>query len=197
MMHDDGWKAQGVMMTPPGLLPVGALVPLWHQVWRVMSVRPKPQVDWTEQERQQRDSERRLPMLLEVPHRMVLRPAEQDPDVTASTHDLHLSVNAKYALECYPGEHYPICARCHEPLPCREKIANDQVAAAMRKIERYSFPGVCPACEKPVTRREWAGTYEINRVVPGGPPVTFHLRKECADELNRFLATPVPNDIVS
>lgn len=196
-MLDSTWYPQGVMRPPPDVAPVGALVPLQHQVWRVIEARPKPQVDWTDEEYQARNKDHVWPRLLEAPHRLVLRPVDHDPGASASEHDLHLAVNNRRALDCYPSEHYPLCGHCHEPLPCREQITAAHVDAAMREMQRYSFPGVCPGCEKPVTRREWSGTYEINRVVPGGPPVTFHLRKECADELNRFLRKPVPNDVVS
>lgn len=170
----------------------GDLVPFRHVVWRVLTVEPVPEVDWTDGERHDRNLERRPIYLLDTPHVLIARPVDDDPQPTCTDRDVHLRVNKARALPHYPDRHYPVCADCRQPMPCQDQINARRVDAAIKEMERYSFPGVCPACGETVTTRQWSGTYSDNRVVPGGPPVTFHLRKRCEDELASYLRKP-PN----
>lgn len=141
---------------------VGDLVPYEHAVWRVVEVRD-------------RDDEER-------PYAVTLRPVEETrDDPRARDSDLHLSIHRYYSWDVYPDEHYPICACCYEPLPCRYKVAERAGEAALKKMGRYETAGVCPACEEPVTGRQKSLTFSENLEVLGGPSVTFHVgRRGCS-----------------
>jgi hypothetical protein len=74
----------------------------------------------------------------------------------------------------YPNEHYPVCASCQEPMPCREREAERIATQVMDDLARYETPGVYPSCREPVSSRQKAITFPVNVKIPGGPPVTFH-----------------------
>ena len=83
-------------------------------------------------------------------------------------------------------EHYGLCVHCNELLPCRAQESDWAVTRSTRRMGRYDLPGVCPACEEPVTARQASQTFP-NTVVPGGPPVTFHTgRKHCRYAAQRY-----------
>lgn len=86
----------------------------------------------------------------------------------------------------YAHEHYPVCGTCLEPLPCRELVTKRISAHEAAKFNRYTTAGVCPACSEPVSSRQKSVTWEDNAVVPGGPPVTFHLRRACFHEAVQY-----------
>lgn len=166
---------------------VGALVAWRHRVWRVVGSEPRPEVDWSAEDREflgttdlggltayGREKHR--------PWMTVLRPvAVTGDDPRARDYDVHLSVPARNfgGFDVYPDEHYPVCAQCAEPLPCREVMARDNAEAAAKKTARYEMAGVCPACNEPVTTRHKAITFDENLEIPGGAPVTYHLRRDC------------------
>lgn len=79
-------------------------------------------------------------------------------------------------------EHYPVCNRCHEPVPCREVSIEWEVQDADERTRRYEISGICPACEEPVTHQQVRQTWPENMIVPNGDAVTFHLRKKCETE---------------
>jgi hypothetical protein len=146
-------------------LSVGAILAFDHAVWRVV-----------EKSRHPDDRER--------PWTVVLRPiAITGDDPRARDHDQHLATpEYYYGWQVYPAEsagHYPVCATCHEPMPCRDQMAERVSAASAADLERYTIAGVCPACEEPVSSRQKRMTWPDNAAIPGGPPVTFHLRGQC------------------
>lgn len=79
----------------------------------------------------------------------------------------------------YPDRHYPVCADCGEPTPCRERTLDRLTAQATAAEARFGTEGVCPACQNIVTTTEQSMHYPDNVVVPFGPPVTFHWRAQC------------------
>lgn len=155
----------------------GSLVALGHAVWRVIEVAEVPPADWTQDER---EYVARYHRGMRRPYRVVLRPAGVvGDDPRSRDRDVHLRACGA-SWHVYPDDHYPMCASCAEPLPCREQMASKIAAASVRQMDRYSMPGVCPACEEPVTSRQKSLTLPDNLEIPGGPPVTFHAgRVEC------------------
>jgi hypothetical protein len=139
----------------------GDLVAFNHAVWRVIKVHPKPEDE-------------------EYPYRVIFRPVEINTgDVRDRDHDKAWKVQARTWFDVYPNEHYPVCATCHEPVPCRDQMAEEVSAYEAEQFDHYTTAGICPACLEPVSQRQKSITWEDNAVVPGGPPVTFHLRNAC------------------
>lgn len=85
------------------------------------------------------------------------------------------------------NDHYGLCVHCGELLPCREIMAARAAADAAREMARFDTPGVCPACQEPVTHRQAHETFSANVMVPLGPPVTFHAgRRACRAEMEQY-----------
>ena len=155
------WHASGTQSTYREPLLVGSLIAIEHAVYRVMELRQRP------------DNEDR-------PNIVVVRPAAiTSDDPRARDHDRHFSYGARMSFDVYRDEHYPICAKCHEPLPCREQMVERVAEASIKKMGRYELAGVCPDCSEVVTARQKARTFSENIEVMFGPPVTFHLRGRC------------------
>ena len=158
-------------------LKVGALVPLDHRVFRVVEINPRDPVDWSDEDR--RVVKGIKPELRDkyAPRMMVLRPI----DAEGRDNDEHYQIGgrSRFTWHVYPDEHYPICSKCHEPVPCREQMAERISEAAGKLMGRYDLAGKCPACDEVVTRRQESVTFPDNVVVMFGPPVTFHRRRRC------------------
>lgn len=113
---------------------------------------------------------------------------DQHPDpVKAASEDRHYRWPDRCIWHELP-EHYPVCRICDELMPCRHVVAEHHGKVALDRMARYETPGVCPSCRQPVTVRQASRTFEPNLHVPGGPPVTFHLRKACATGQDGALA---------
>jgi hypothetical protein len=155
----------------------GDLIAFRHAAWRVIEVNPVPEDGWTEEE--QRDISRwELRFRAQVsPTRMVIRPARIAADDPRSRdHDLHLRVGSGLRTwDIYIDEHYPLCAQCGEPTPCRDRLGQLMAQQALDKMSRYELSGTCPACWEPVTGRQKSVTFSDNLEIPGGPAVTFHI----------------------
>lgn len=143
---------------------VGDLIPYEHAVYRVVRVRT------TEPDAKGRTTHVRV-----VP---VSYQPTGDP-VADRNAERPFTGGPKTRWGVYPTEHYPICAACLEPMPCRHEVAAGIAKSAGEKFDRYTEAGVCPACREVVSQRQRSVTWEDNAVVPGGPPVTFHLRRKC------------------
>jgi hypothetical protein len=160
----------------------GALVAYEHQVWRVVSFTRRPPELW---------SDEACAMVARYgphyePHAIVLRQLDVSDDPKNRGRDLHLESRG-YRWDVYPDEHYPVCASCMEPMPCRERTAERESKAAAERMGRFEMPGVCPACAKPVSSRQKSMTFPDNLEVPGGPPVTFHVgRYGCRGSAARY-----------
>ena len=161
---------------------VGALWPHEHRVYRVVQTQEIPEELWDARASQYLEAlapewRRKL-----NPFRMVVRPVETPTTGDPRDRDADLVVGVQpwvSTLAFYPDEHYPICATCYEPLPCREQMAEVVAAGSARRMGRYETPGICPSCAEPVTARQESRTFADNLEVIGGPPVTFHLRRKC------------------
>jgi hypothetical protein len=160
-----------------------------HKAWRVIEVKERPEEFWTDADRKAMAS-RRNPI---KPSAIVIRPVEITRDDPRSRdHDVHLRYGGEMQgreyqyLFVYPNKHYPVCAECHEPLPCRDQMAERISTAAGVDMARYELAGVCPACGEVVTHRQSKQTWPDNAVIPAGPPVTFHLRTRCRPSAARY-----------
>lgn len=161
---------------------VGQVIAWRHMAWRVIESAMVPEIDWRSEDRETLEYYNLTARRKAVPWRIIVRPATiTGDDPRDRDHDVHLSVRAGFGgFDAYPGTHYPICAQCHEPVPCREEMARKIGEKAEQDAARYEIPGVCPACSEPVTSRHKVMTFEDNLRVPFGPPVTFHVgRREC------------------
>lgn len=116
------------------------------------------------------------------PHIIILRPMDVDNDwQTAHSRDLHLRGGRRPSNYDMPvlNEHYGLCVHCGELTPCREAMIQRRTTAEVARMKRYDQPGVCPSCREVVTHRQDSEVFP-NIVVPGGPPVTFHMgRRAC------------------
>lgn len=139
----------------------GVLIGHEHAIYRVIEKHRKPEDQ-------------------EWPWRVIIRPVEITGDDPGDRdHDKALKATEHARWFTFTDEHYPICAKCLEPLPCREQMAAKVSKQAAAEFELYAAAAVCPACEQQVAPRQKSKTFHGNLVVPGGPPVTFHLRRKC------------------
>lgn len=176
------WRPEGTQWDAE--LAVGSILPWRHAAWRVIDIRPIPEVDWDERDRQWMEGRRIRPgRTLDVPCAVIVRPvAVTGNDPRARDYDVHLHVSPWHRLDVYPDEHYPVCAKCLEPMPCRERKVTEIAERAAKAADAHSVPGVCPACQEPITGRQRVMTFEENLLIPFGPPVTFHSgRRGCRD----------------
>lgn len=141
----------------------GDLIAYDYRVWRVVEVRMKP-ADLVKGG---------------YDRNVVIEPLRGGKPV-------HLSCGRMTWIYKYPSEHYPVCHTCGDLMPCREQVIEETVKAEAERMSRYEMPGVCPACREPVSQRQLRQTWPQNLVVPTGQPVTFHLRKRCAEEAMRY-----------
>lgn len=155
---------------------VGTILAIEHAVWRVVAVNQVPMDLWTDEDARLRGAYKNW-----SPQILVIRPIQiTGDDPRARDKDRHLRTNnPHHTFHVFPDEHYPVCSKCNEPLPCREQESAKEAALAAVLMGRYDLPGVCPSCEEPITSRQRAHTFEENLVAPLGPPVTFHLRNGC------------------
>jgi hypothetical protein len=160
----------------------GMLWPHEHEVYRIIEVNPVPEDRWTGEDRAAIAGYKPEYQTRFAPRMVVVRPVNvTSTDVRARDHDKHFRMGGarpKY-LDVYTDEHYPICAECREPLPCRDQMAERISALEITKMARYEMAGVCPSCSEPVTARQKSTTWPDNAIIPQGPPVTFHMRARC------------------
>ncbi|RBM17937.1 hypothetical protein DI005_20625 [Prauserella sp. PE36] len=195
-MSDDRWvplMARRMHSTPP----VGTLIAYDHAVYRVIEVRVLPADRWTEEQRLDVEEGPEGKRDDRVPRVVTARPVHiVSDDPGARDHDIHLCAPRYYdSWDTYPDEHYPVCATCLEPLPCREKHSARVAQRHMARLARYEQAGVCPACGETVTHRQRSIRFEENIENPIGPPVTFHLRSRCfplADQYDKRWAAAEP-----
>jgi hypothetical protein len=191
--HPDG--VVGLRGTAEGRrLKPGDLMPWEHRVYAVTELREVPEDQWTEQERDWVEQSKRAsaPYYVSAPYpRPVFvsiqpHPVPDDPVGAGRARKRDGLTGRAVAWKSfgrYPDGHYPICATCGEPTPCREVVARRLAEQAGEVMDRYDQEGICPACQEPVTARQGRETFGWNLEVPGGPPVTFHTRRSCGDQL--------------
>lgn len=167
------WAPHGTT-TEWGCPDVGAVVALDHEVWRVVEVRPLPPESWRDEDRWAGPGKQQVVRLRPV------RLASHPDPVKAASEDVHYGSLHVKPWRVFPDpEHYPLCHCCGTPSPCRIEVGREVAEQAVQLMGRYEMPGVCPACEQPVTQRQKAIMFADNLKVPGGPAVTFHLRANC------------------
>jgi hypothetical protein len=180
-----------------GLPSRGDIVVHEHKVYRVVEVRPIDESEWTVQTRQLVNVYRPELRQRFLPAHVVLRPIQiTSDDPRARDHDKHYRTPPGHTWDIYPNEHYPVCASCHEPTPCREELCRRMAEKAVERLGRYEDPSVCPSCLEPFTRRQKTVTFTDNIEIPGGPPVTYHRRATCFSGAYRYeerLATADPD----
>jgi hypothetical protein len=163
-----------------GLPGHGDVVVHEHKVFRVVEVRLIDESEWTDQTRRRVNVYKPELRHQFLPAHVVLRPIEiTDDDPRARDHDKHYRTPPGYTWDVYPNEHYPVCAACHEPTPCREELGRRVAEQAVERLGRYEDPHVCPSCLEPFTQRQKTVTFEANVEIPGGPAVTYHRRGKC------------------
>lgn len=137
-----------------------------HQPWRVYEIRRRDD-DWFD---------------------LILRP---DGDLfDFAHHNKTLGVRRHAPVYRLP-EHYGLCHSCSELMPCSERWTESVSDAEAERTARFEVEGICPSCQKPVTRRQNVQRFDENLYVPLGPPVTFHGRQRCfggAVDYDRALA---------
>lgn len=117
-----------------------------------------------------------------------------DP-VNQRSHRISLSLPVASARTV--GEHAPVCRTCGKLWPCTHVKNIRQLDQDIQDLEeqerkrhrargqrrrfraRYLVPGVCPACQKPVTFGQPSQTFDTNAIIKNGPPVTFHVSRKC------------------
>lgn len=161
----------------------GWLVAIRHEAWLIVEVREVPVPEQPEPPRGDPSLPPPIRRVLGQHYAVRVRPARlaNHPDpVKARRRDRHLAANRTTDWRVFPDpEHYPVCACCGDPMPCRAETGRRMAEQAIAKMGRYDQPGVCPACEQPLTARQKFLTFDDNVEVPAGPPVTFHLRGKC------------------
>lgn len=161
------WKPAGVRYQPHPA--VGDVFPMDHAVWVVTEVLGTVKSAGGAE----------LTAFRYQPHPA---PADTDPDRPEPL--------AAYAWpghwRRYDDGHYPVCATCQEPVPCRHVTGEKVAAEAAVDLDRHSTAGVCPACQETVTSRQESLTYPDNAVLMLGPPVTYHVRSACRPALMRY-----------
>jgi hypothetical protein len=193
------WHPDGIPVRyseAPRALRPGDLVPWEHDVYVITDVTVVPQDQWTEAEwasALEIDERHRDGMYLRAfpyprPTFVTAEPYRPGPDADPDAGErwLRWRLFKRNNLARYPDEHYPVCARCGEPSPCREVMAGREAKRAAERMGRFEAEGFCPACRQPVSAREGSETFTWNLEIPGGPPVTFHTRKVCIGGLVEY-----------
>lgn len=179
------WYPTGTTSKP--LPDVGDLIAWEHAVWRVIEVTERAEIHWTDEDRKRVGAFLAEYRRIHSPHHVRARPHDRD-DANA---DIHLTCGGVRSggFDVYRSEHWTACGKCGEPKPCREEMTDRLTDEAVRRMERWNTPGVCPACSEPVTHRQESHTFTVNARIPGGPPVTFHVgRRGCRYQADKYRA---------
>lgn len=172
-----GWRdEQCVCDLKPGMLLAVPFTPV-----RVVEVKPLPEDRWTDEERAWlgRVTDERW-RAQRAPHALTVRPKDA-PWPTVNTHqrsDRHLRTRGDVTVTVLP-DRYPVCSCCGQLVPCQTAWAEQQAAEASAHADRYATPGVCPACQEPVSHRQQQVVFPHNLHSPVGPPLVFHTRRKC------------------
>lgn len=172
----------------------GAIVAWRHAAWRVVEIRDIPEDLRTEADHDRLKHYTATAREKSKPRALTLRPVGNSDIKIRASQDCSVFIGGRQCygaslnstIHVFPDEHYPVCASCGEPVPCREKEIEREMERADKNAGRYELAGVCPSCQEPVTKRQKSMTFGDNIEVPLGPPVTFHLRGECRDGAMRY-----------
>jgi hypothetical protein len=172
------WRPQGGERRAWRDLVPGDRLELDREVWRVREVRLVPVADWDEGDQRgyqaingARESEEDWQFR---PVYLVLAPARGGKL-------RHVKVRPYRGPRAYVlPSHYPVCSECGDPWPCRDLEIDAEAGKQMAEVARLEsiLPGCCWKCGEPVTSRQKSIAFEgENLLLPGGPPVVFHLRR--------------------
>jgi hypothetical protein len=190
----DSWEPTGGQCKEWRHLQPGDLIVVDRKVWSVIEVRTDPVVDWHEQDHRYWEwhcgpSEvvpgqirRRKPHEGLSREEWPLRPLGVVSEPPGGGRREHFEVRPYLRSRAYVlHPHYPVCASCGEPYPCSEldiKDAEEKASAELTRLEGI-MPGCCWACAEVVTSRQKSAVFTgENLLLPGGPPVVFHLREK-------------------
>lgn len=119
---------------------------------------------------------------------------------------LEFNKTYRHLVKIVPA-HAPICRECGMMWPCSHHKETAQVNQMMNEVEweerkreraretrrlarlRYETPGICPACQQPVTYGQPSQTFTTNAVIAGGPPVTYHVSRHCCVDVKHHSMT--------
>lgn len=121
---------------------------------------------------------------------VILRPWKLTLEWTAMSADTHWRCHYFFRFYRYSEstEHVPVCSQCGGPWPCPQLHIEQQVREEAAEAEQFAVPpGVCPACQEPVTQRQLRQEWPINLyALDREQPVTFHLRRQCEAAALRY-----------
>lgn len=167
---------------------VGKVIPWRHKAWRIIDVYERAEIDWKPEDRQRLAHYKPEYRHKYRPRVVRIRPVDR-ADAHADVHLPYGGARAGLTWHQYADDHYPICATCGDPLPCRDQMAQRLSADAAARMNRWTTTGVCPSCGEVVTQRQKARTFPENLELPGGPPVTFHdNRRACRYAGDKYAA---------
>lgn len=81
-------------------------------------------------------------------------------------------------------EHYPVCAKCHDLMPCEHSVIDTIAKQNAEKLDRFADPNVCPACREVITHRQKVIVFQTN--LHGLSTVAFHTRRKCIREAREY-----------
>lgn len=179
-----GWRdEQRICDLQPGMLLAVPFTPV-----RVVEVKPLPEDRWTDEERARlsrvTDEQWRAKR---APHALTVR-AGDAPWPTINTHrsdDRHLKTRGDVTVTVLP-DRYPVCSCCGQLVPCQTAWAEQQATEASARADRYTTPGMCPACQEFISARQHHVVFPHNLHSPIGPPVAFHTRRRCRPSAIRY-----------
>jgi hypothetical protein len=171
-----------------------------YAAWRVVEVRPVPDADLSDEDRQRmlmwkpEYRERGRPYGLVLAHERgpLLVEAKYVQRLHDGTRTTHVQVRdpGNAGWRTLP-ERYEVCS-CHgDPWPCQDHErdrASEAQAARMERQLATAMPGVCAACLEPISARQKTVTFpEPSLIVPGAPPPVFHAKKaDCWSAAERY-----------
>jgi hypothetical protein len=165
----------------------GTLLAQAHAVWRVVSVTDLDRKAWTDDDKA---NPARPPFRVNVNFvggKQPTRTLDEKGEPLVFHQDVHALQWTPW--DVYQGGRWPQCSCCGEPMPCRAEMQDQDIDAAMTRVEKLTkrMPGCCWACEGPITSRQKSILYVgDNLELPGGPDVRFHLRSDCAEVARRY-----------
>lgn len=173
---------------------LGQLMGLWYGVWEIINVYPVEDVDLTDPQRRQlaywtgAAREKHRPFGLRLKH--VSGPCLAR---TRRLHDGSKVVGIRGEALMFRGhllpERYKVCS-CHgDPWPCQDVDRDEHTTLRVRELDKLTgkMAGCCWSCNEPLTTRQKSVTYAGDNLdLPGGPPVRFHLRRQCWHDATRY-----------
>ncbi len=189
------WIPQGANRISRSVPSVGAVIAWDYAVWHVLSTRPQPESEWEPWERKVWAYCGSPDPWTEAPYEVELVPAAGGERVVLTVRRVAIRngrpvyVYDNGIWEYEDPEHYPICACCHGPIPCRTKHAERVAkAAAAREAElaaKATSGAMC--CGGEITPGQKLITFPgPNLRAPTAPPPIFHARKSCRYEVRKY-----------